>query len=112
MVQALQLRAELLRAEDPNGARTLTDEAFDLLKKVDANTPNDIARFSTLYMDIGANYLELAYDDLQRGDRTDARTALANLTEILPHLSSDDKQPLIEPYQRLEGKLLTRPTRH
>jgi tetratricopeptide (TPR) repeat protein len=112
MVEALQLRAELLRAEDPNGARTLTDEAFDLLKKVDANNPNDIAPFSTLYMDIGANYLELAQDDLQRGDRTDARTALAKLTEILPHLSSDDKQPLIEPYQRLEGKLLTGPTRH
>lgn len=112
MVQSLQLRAELLRAEDPNGARTLTDEAFDLLKKVDANTPNDIVPFSTLYMDIGANYLELAQDDLQRGNRTDARTALANLTEILPHLSSDDKQPLIEPYQRLERKLLTGPTRH
>jgi len=112
MVQALQLRGQLLRAQDPNGARALTDQAFYLLKKVDANTAHDVTPFSALYMNIGANYLELAQDDLQRGDRTDARTSLANLTEILPHLSSDDKQILIEPYQVLEGKLSIRPTRH
>ncbi|WP_433976012.1 hypothetical protein [Tunturiibacter lichenicola] len=112
MVQVLQLRGQLLRAQDSNRARLLTDRAFELLKREDAKTAHDFVSFSALYMNIGANYLELAQDDLQRGDRANGRAALANLTEILPHLSSDDKQTLIEPYKTIKRKLVTGPTRH
>lgn len=112
MARAIQLRGQVLRPQDPREAKTLTDQAFDLLKRVDKNTANDATPFSALYMNIGANYLELAQDDLQRGDSTEARMMLANLAEILPHLSSDDKQILIKPYQNLEAKLSKGPTRH
>lgn len=112
MVHAIQLRGQLLRQQNPHEAKALTDQAFDLLNRVDKNTANNATPFSALFMNIGVNYLELAQDDLQRGDRTDATTTLAKLTEILPHLSSDDKQILIEPYQNLEAKLSKGPTRH
>jgi tetratricopeptide (TPR) repeat protein len=112
MVQVLQLRGQLLRTQDPIAAKLLTDKAFDLLKREDAKTVHDIAPLSALYMNIGTNYLELAQDDLQRGDRSGGRTTLANLTEILPHLSSDDKQALIEPYQSIKRELIAGPNRH
>ena len=112
MVQILQLKGQLLRAQDPNRAKLLTDQAFDLLKREDAKTVHDIARFSALYMNIGVNYLELAQDDLQRGDKAGGRTTLANLTEILSHVTSDDKETLTEPYKTIKRKLATGPTRH
>jgi tetratricopeptide (TPR) repeat protein len=111
MVQAMQLKGQLLRPKDPQEAKTLTDQALNLLKKLDRNTVNGATPFSALYMNIGANYLELAQDDLQRGSSADAQTTLAKLTEILPHLSPDDKQNLINPYQNLEMKLKG-PARH
>jgi hypothetical protein len=112
MVRALQLRGQLLRSQDPSQAKALTDQAFALLKKVNTNPANNTATFSALYMNIGSNYLELAHDDFQRGDRTDARAMLTNLTDIFPHLTSDDEQNLIEPYQTLVRKLFEGPTRH
>lgn len=112
MVQALQLRGQLLRPHDPTEAKVLTDQAFDLLRKIDEGSANNTAPFSALYMNIGVNYLELAQDDLTRGDRAGAKTTLTYLSAILSHLSSEDKQILMEPYKNLEGKLSTGPTRH
>jgi tetratricopeptide (TPR) repeat protein len=112
MVQALQLRGQLLGPHDPGVAKTLTNQAFDLLQKVAEDAANNAASLSALYMNIGTNYLELAQDDLERGDRVGARIAFAHLTAILPHLSSDDKQILIKPYQNLQGKLSIGPIRH
>ena len=63
-------------------------------------------------MNIGANYLELAQYKLLNGDRTGAAAALSHLDEILPHLSAEYKEPLIEPYQNLRKKLQNGPTRH
>jgi tetratricopeptide (TPR) repeat protein len=111
-IEALQLRAQLLQPEDPREAKALTDQAFELLRQFDKTTANDAHPFSAIYMNIGANYLELAQDDLQRGNQAAARITLAKLTEVLPHLSSTDKQVLIEPYQNLQGKLSKGPTRH
>ncbi|HEY6375243.1 MAG TPA: tetratricopeptide repeat protein [Edaphobacter sp.] len=112
MVQALQLRGQLLRPHDPAEAKTLTDQAFDLLRNIDERSANNTSPFSALYMNIGVNYLELAQDDLERGDRTDAKTALTYLTAILSHLSPEDKQILIEPYKNIQGKLSAGPNRH
>jgi hypothetical protein len=112
MVQALQLRGQLLRPHDPDAAKALTDQAFDLLRDVDEKSAKNATPFSALYMNIGVNYLELAQDDLARGDRSSARTAMTYLTAILSHLSPEDKQILIEPYQNLQGKLSNGPTRH
>jgi tetratricopeptide (TPR) repeat protein len=107
MAETLQLRGELLQSQNPAEAKALTDSAFDLLNKVDTNKAN-----GALYMNIGANYLELAQDKLQIGDRTGAAAALSHLDEILPHLSVDDKKILAEPYQNLQRKLKNGPTRH
>jgi len=112
MVQALQLRGQLLRPHDPDAAKALTDQAFDLLRDVDEKSAKNVTPFSALYMNIGVNYLELAQDDLAHGDKAGARTALGYLTAILSHLSPEDKQILIEPYQDLQGKLSIGPTRH
>jgi len=107
MAETLQLRGELLQSQNPAEAKALTDRAFDLLNKVDTNKAN-----GALYMNIGANYLELAQDKLQIGDRAGSAAALSHLDEILPHLSVDDKKILAEPYQNLQRKLKNGPTRH
>jgi len=107
MAENLQLRGELLQSQNPGEAKALTDRAFDLLNKIDTNKAN-----GALYMNIGANYLELAQDKLQNGDRAGAAAALSHLNEILPHLSADDKKILAEPYQNLQRKLQNGPTRH
>ena len=112
MVQALQLRGQLLRPHDPEAAKALTDQAFDLLRDVDEKSAKNTNPFSALYMNIGVNYLELARDDLARGDRAGARIALSYLTAILSHLSPEDKEILIEPYKNLQGKLSNGPSRH
>ncbi len=112
MVQALQLRGQLLRPHDPDAAKALTDQAFDLLRDIDEKSAKNTTPFSALYMNIGVNYLELAQDDLARGDKAGARTTLSYLTAILSHLSPEDKQILIEPYQNLQGKLSIGPSRH
>lgn len=112
MVHAFQLRGQLVRPQDPTQAKALTDQAFELLKKVDKSTTTGAAPYSALYMNIGVNYLELAQEDLQHRNRTDAKATLANLTEILPRLSANDKQILTKPYQQLEAKLSTGPTKH
>jgi tetratricopeptide (TPR) repeat protein len=107
VVENLQLRAELLQSKNPEEARALTDRAFHLLNRVDTNRAN-----SALYMNIGANYLELAQYKLLNGDRTGAAAAFSHLDEILPHLSAEYKEPLIGPYQNLQKKLQNGPARH
>ena len=100
LADSLQLTGQLLRPQDSARAAELTDQALDLIKQLDKSKAS-----SALYMNIGANYLELAQDDLQRGDRAGAKAALANVTEIMPHLSPGDKQLLSEPYKNLQTKL-------
>ena len=100
LADSLQLTGQLVRPQDSARATELTDQALDLIKQLDNSKAS-----SALYMNIGANYLELAQDDLQRGDRAGARAALANVTEIMPHLSPGDKQLLSEPYKNLQTRL-------
>jgi len=107
MAEALELRAELVQSQDPGEAKALTDRAFDLLNKVDTNSAS-----STLYMNIGANYIELASYKLQNGDRAGAAAVLSHLDEILPHLSADDQKEITEHYQNLRRRLQTGPTKH
>jgi hypothetical protein len=78
----------------------LTDQALDLIKQVDKEHAN-----SALCMNIGANYLELAQDDLKRGDKASAKEALDNVTALLPYLSPGDKQLLNGPYSALQTRL-------
>ena len=100
LAESLQLTGQLLQPRDPARARALTDQALDLVKRVDQDKVS-----SALYNNIGNNYLDLAQGDLQRGDRAGANAALANVTEILPHLSTRDRQLLSEPYNNLQAKL-------
>ena len=107
LASSLQLAGQLIRAQDPVTSRELTNRAFDFLKKDDKSGGN-----SALYMNVAANYLELAEDDLKRGNKADARAALANVTSILPGLTAVDKQALNDTYQRLQEKLEKGPTGH
>jgi tetratricopeptide (TPR) repeat protein len=100
LADSLQLTGQLLRPQDSTRARALTDQALGLIRQLDKDEAS-----SALYMNIGANYLELAQDDLQRDDRAGAKTAFDNVTEILPHLSTEDRQLLSRPYSNLQGKL-------
>jgi hypothetical protein len=104
LADSLQLTGQLLRSSDSEKARALTDQALDLIKQVDKEHAN-----SALCMNIGANYLELAQDDLRRGDKAGAKEALANVTVLLPYLSPRDKQMLSGPYKDLQIKLGIRP---
>jgi tetratricopeptide (TPR) repeat protein len=107
MAETLELKAELLQSQNPEEAKALTDRAFNLLNKVDTNKAS-----STLYMNIGANYIELASYKLQNGDRAGAAAALSHLDEILPHLSADHRKEIVEHYQNVQRKLQNGPTRH
>jgi tetratricopeptide (TPR) repeat protein len=103
--QSLQLRSQLLQAQKPNEAKALTDEAFAILKQVD-RSDQKVGQYSALYMNIGANYLELAQDYLRGNKTTDASEALASLTDVMPHLSQDDRAVLDAPYKKLQKELL------
>jgi tetratricopeptide (TPR) repeat protein len=107
MAETLELRGELLQSQNPEEAKALTDRAFDLLNKVDTNKAS-----SALYMNIGANYIELAEYKLQNGDRKGAAAALSHLDEILPHLSADHRKEIADLYQKVQKKLQNGPTRH
>ena len=103
-IEALQLKGQLVQSRNPTEARALTDKALDLLNKVDTNEAS-----GALYMNIGANYLEIAQYKLLNGDRTGASAALSHLDEILPHLSADDRKTLTESYQSVQRKLQNGP---
>jgi tetratricopeptide (TPR) repeat protein len=106
-IEALQLKGQLVQSQNPAEARALTDQALDLLNKVDTNEAS-----GALYMNIGANYLELAQYRLLNGDRTGAAAALSHLNEILPHLSAADRKTLTESYQNVQRKMQNGPIRH
>jgi tetratricopeptide (TPR) repeat protein len=112
MIQALQLRGELLTPQNPREAKQLTDEALDALQRLNRTSRHDEAFFRAMYMNIGANYLELAQNDLERGDTINASQDLANLNGILPHLSAGDQQTLAASYQDLQNKLSRASNRH
>jgi tetratricopeptide (TPR) repeat protein len=113
MVQALQLRAELLRPQNPREAKELTDAALNTLQRLSqTSSKDDDSFFRAMYMNIGVNYLELAEDDLQRGDTINARQDLANLNGILPHLSPGDRTTLAESYHDIENRLAPASNRH
>jgi tetratricopeptide (TPR) repeat protein len=107
LASSLQLAGQLILAEDPLTSRELTNRALDLLKKNDKSDGN-----SALYMNVAANYLELAEDELKHGNKANARTVLANVTWILPRLSAADKQTINGTYQSLQGKLRNGPVGH
>ena len=109
---ALQLQGQLLQERDPEEAKILTDQALNLLQKDNKAAAKGDLSYSAIYMNLGANYLELAEYSLQRGDIATAKSELANLGRILPYLSPDDKQALMALYPDLQGKLLKGPTRH
>jgi tetratricopeptide (TPR) repeat protein len=103
--QYLQFRSQLLEAQKPNEAKALTDRAFEVLKQVDLSSTKS-SQYSALYMNIGANYIEIAQEYLRLNKITDARETVAGLTDVMPHLSQEDRTALGPPYQRLQKELL------
>jgi tetratricopeptide (TPR) repeat protein len=112
IAQALQLRGQLLLSQDPHEAEALTDQAFDMLKDIDTGTTANTSPLSATYMNIGVNYLELSQDLLRIGNTTRAGAVLVRVKDILPHLSTADKESLETPYKELLAKLPKGPTRH
>ena len=112
IAQALQLRAQLLLSQDAHQAETLTDRAFDTLNELDPGTMVNTSALSATYMNIGVNYLELSQDALRLGNTTRASVVLARVKDILPRLTTADKETLEAPYKELLAKLPKSPTRH
>jgi tetratricopeptide (TPR) repeat protein len=102
--QALELYSQLLETEKTDDALKFTDEANVILRRIDQE-PGPKDRYNALYMNIGANYLEIAQNYLRRNDRANAARALDGLTEVMPHLSQDDRTTLDPPYQKLQREL-------
>jgi hypothetical protein len=100
LAESLQLAGQLAPTKDPSRASMLTDQALTL-----ANRVGKSGATSALYMNIGANYLEIAQAELDRRNSTAAATALANATSIMPYLSPEDRQTLAEPYSSLMRKI-------
>jgi tetratricopeptide (TPR) repeat protein len=103
--QSLQLRGQLLEDQKPDEAKALNDEALAIIKEVD---PSDwkACQCDTLYMNIGASYLELAENYLSANKTTEARQAFASAAYVMPHLSQDDRAALEGLYIALEKELL------
>ena len=112
IAQALQLRGQLLLSQDAHEAQALTDQAYDMLKEAYTGTTVNTPALSATYMNIGVNYLELSQDALRLGDINRAGVVLAHVNDILPHLSTADKETLETPYKELLAKLPKGPTRH
>lgn len=103
--QALQLRGQLLEDEKPDQAKALTDDAFSTLKQAETSSRGN-CRCSVLYMNIEANYLELAEGFLDKGKFSEARESLANIADLVSHLPEGSKTPLEAQYDRLQNELL------
>jgi tetratricopeptide (TPR) repeat protein/energy-coupling factor transporter ATP-binding protein EcfA2 len=103
--QALELRSQLLETQKPNDALVFADQAYAILQQIDQG-PGTKDRYSALYMNIAANYLEIAQNYLRMNDRTSASRVLASFTEVVPHLSQDDRTTFDPLYQKLQRELL------
>ena len=79
-----------------------------MLEQVVKNDPvtAQSGQYSALYMNIGANYLELAQIYLKEKNKTGASQALAGLTEVMPHLSQGDKVALEAQSKKIQRELL------
>jgi tetratricopeptide (TPR) repeat protein len=107
LAKSLQLTGQLLSPQDLSRAKVLTDRALGLVKRVDKDEVS-----SALYMNIGANYLEIAQEDLAQGDRTGAMAALDNVTWIMPKLSPYDRRALTEVYKKVLARARKGPSGH
>jgi hypothetical protein len=83
-----------------------------MLRDIDTGTTVNTSLLSATYMNIGVNYLELSQDSLRIGNTTRAGAVLVRVKDILPHLSTADKETLETPYKELLAKLTKASTRH
>src|SRR5579871_4677520 len=63
------------------------------------------AELSTLYRDLGYDYLQLADEDVQVHSFGEAQRALAECSQIFPELSEADRSSLTEQYDKVRKKL-------
>ena len=95
VAEAAQLQAQLLSATNPARALSLTDDALAAMQSIMPDTGEEQQLFSAIYMNVGANYLELARQDFEHGKATESRDTLGHLDAVFPHLTPADKDLLL-----------------
>jgi tetratricopeptide (TPR) repeat protein len=109
LTNAQSFRCQLLETQGSGNALAECQQAFDLLEAL-GHAPESRNRpeIHRLARDLGYNYLGLAQNSLKSGALGEARTALGNLSRLLPEISEPDRSNLSESFrvmqQRLHGK--------
>jgi tetratricopeptide (TPR) repeat protein len=106
LVNALELRAEILEAQGSKEAQQQSDLLFEILQKL--NNRQGMLGHPTLhifYMNLGINYAEFAEQNLKSGDLKGARVALDKLLQVLPQLSAEDRETLAKSFRGLQEEL-------
>jgi tetratricopeptide (TPR) repeat protein len=109
----LQLRSEILLAQGSPEAQDDSERERDLLERLGRSQafPRN-PRFSVLYENLAANFVELARKELAEGDLASAQLSLKSLARVLPQLTPDDKASAQISYQELLRKLQPKLSRH
>jgi tetratricopeptide (TPR) repeat protein len=104
LVKGLQLRTQIL--EGSKEAQQQNDLLFDVLQKLN-NRQGSVNHpaLHVFYMDLGINYVELAQQNLKSGDLKGARVALDKLSQVLPQLSTEDRETLTKSFHGLQEEL-------
>jgi hypothetical protein len=107
LVKALQLRTEILEAQGSvSEERRESDRLLETLKGLSRSQPSqEHPEFHVFYMNLGINYLGLAKSNLASGDLKGAEAALERLTQVLPELSTADRETLVKSYRKLESQM-------
>ncbi len=109
MAEVAQLRGQMLLSTDTANAKAPTDEALSAMQKLSPNSQAERSLFSAIYINVGANYLELAQSDLRLGRRVRARADADGLGTVLSHLSPDEQTYFLGPYKALKRQLASSP---
>jgi tetratricopeptide (TPR) repeat protein len=106
LVNGLQLRAQILEAQGSKEAQQQADLLLEILQKLnDRQGSGGHPTLHVFYMDLGINYAELTQHNLKAGDLKGARVALDKLAQVLPQLSSEDRETLTRSFRALQEEL-------
>jgi hypothetical protein len=90
----------------PEGIEAECQKARETLEQLAKNDSfQGRPELQSLYRDLGYNYLQLAYVQLQKHSVAEAERALEQCFRILPEVSDADRGALNEEYSKIEKKV-------
>ena len=98
------LRCQMLESQGSREAQAECQQSIDILDQLaKVQASHDRPEFQRLFRDLGYNYLELARGSLASGSGAEARSALGNLSRLLPEIPEPDRTSLRNSYFKLQA---------